>query len=81
VKVPFYSEIKEQEAKRRRVVIGLRGSRSAMAHQRQVSLVGDGAKVDTVSTSRTALSRPSDAFVFSYEFIYEQNSSIKGFQS
>jgi len=44
VKVPLYSEVKKQEAKRRRVVLGQRGSRSAMARQRQVSLVGDGAR-------------------------------------
>jgi hypothetical protein len=40
----LYSKIKNQEAKHRRVVIKQRGSRSAMALQRQVSLVGDGAK-------------------------------------
>ena len=44
MKVPLYNEIKNQEAKRRRVVIAQRGSRSAMARQREVSLVGDGAK-------------------------------------
>jgi len=44
VKVPRYSEIKAQEAKRRRFVMKLRGSRSAKARQRQVSLVGDAAK-------------------------------------
>jgi len=40
----LYRKIKNQEAKHRRVVIKQRGSRSAMALQRQVSLVGDGAK-------------------------------------
>jgi len=44
VKVPLYSKIKAQEAKSRRLVIRQRGSRTAMAHQRQVSLVGNGAK-------------------------------------
>ena len=44
MKVPHFRKIKEQEAKHRRVIIGQRGSRSAMARQRQVSLVGDGAK-------------------------------------
>jgi hypothetical protein len=44
VKVPLYSTVKDQEASRRRVVIGQRGSRSAMARQRRVSLVGSGAK-------------------------------------
>jgi hypothetical protein len=44
VKVPLYSEIKAQEAKQRRVVMKQRGSRSAMSRQREVSLVGDGAK-------------------------------------
>jgi hypothetical protein len=44
VKVPSYSKIKAQEAKQRRAVVKLRGTRSAMARQRQVSLVGDGAK-------------------------------------
>ena len=40
----IYNKIKKEEAKHRRVVIKQRGSRSAMALQRQVSLVGDGAK-------------------------------------
>jgi hypothetical protein len=40
----LYRKIKNQEAKHRRVVIKQRGSRSAMTLQRQVSLVGDGAK-------------------------------------
>jgi len=44
VKVPLYSEIKAQEARHRRIVMKQRGSRSAMARQREVSLVGDGAK-------------------------------------
>ena len=44
VKVPLYSEIKAQEARHRRVVMKQRGTRSAMARQRQVSLVGGGAK-------------------------------------
>jgi|GEM_PF-6651389 len=44
VKVPRYNEIKASEAKHRRVVMKQRGSRSATASQRQVSLVGDGAK-------------------------------------
>jgi len=44
VKVPLYSEIKAQEAKSRRLVMRQRGLRTAMARQRQVSLVGDGAK-------------------------------------
>jgi hypothetical protein len=44
MKVPLYREIKEQEASRRRIAAKQRGSRSAMARQRQVSLVGDGAK-------------------------------------
>jgi hypothetical protein len=44
VKVPLYTEIKAREAKQRRVIMRQRGSRSAMARQRQVSLVGDGAK-------------------------------------
>jgi hypothetical protein len=44
VKVPRHNEIKEQEAKQRRAVIKQRGSRSALAWQRQVSLVGDGSK-------------------------------------
>jgi hypothetical protein len=39
-----YSKIKKQEAKHRRVVIKARHTRLAMARQRQVSLVGDGAK-------------------------------------
>jgi hypothetical protein len=43
VKVPLYSTVKAQEAKRRRIN-GQRGSRSALARQCQVSLVGDGAK-------------------------------------
>jgi len=43
VKVPLYSAVKAQEAKRRHN-IGQRGSRSAKARQRQVSLVGVGAK-------------------------------------
>ena len=44
MKVPLYSEIKEQEARQRRLVMKQRGSRSALAQQRRVSLVGDGAK-------------------------------------
>jgi len=44
VKAPLYSAIKEKEAKQRRRVIKQRGSRSAMKRQREVSLVGDGAK-------------------------------------
>ena len=44
VKIPPYREIKAQEARSRRVVTEQRGSRSAMARQREVSLVGDGAK-------------------------------------
>jgi hypothetical protein len=44
MKVPLYSEIKKQEAKRRLAVMRHRGSRSAVARQRQVSLVGNGAK-------------------------------------
>jgi hypothetical protein len=44
VKVPLYSEIKDQEAKQRRIVMAQRGSRTALACQREVSLVGDGAK-------------------------------------
>ena len=44
VKAPLDSAIKAQEAKRRLAVIGHRGSRSAAARQRQVSLVGGVAK-------------------------------------
>jgi hypothetical protein len=44
VKVPLFSEIKEQEAKQRRIVKAQRGSKTALARQREVSLVGDGAK-------------------------------------
>jgi len=44
VKVPRHAEIKAQEAKHRRIVMRQRGSRLAMARQREVSLVGDGAK-------------------------------------
>jgi hypothetical protein len=44
VKIPPYREIKAQEARSRRLVIQQRGSRSAMARQRGVSLVGGGAK-------------------------------------
>jgi hypothetical protein len=44
VKVPQYSEIKAQEARQRRIIMKQRGLRSALAKQRQVSLVGDGAK-------------------------------------
>jgi hypothetical protein len=40
----LFSKIKEQEAKHRRITIKQRGSRLAMARQRQVSLVGDGSK-------------------------------------
>lgn len=39
-----YSEIKAQEAKSRRGMMKLRGSRAALAGQRRVSLVGSGAK-------------------------------------
>jgi hypothetical protein len=44
VKVPRYTVIKALETKHRRVVMKQRGSRLAMARQREVSLVGDGAK-------------------------------------
>ena len=54
VKVPSYSEIKAQEAKQRRAVVKLRGTRSAMARQRQVSLVGDGAKWRITNLPRVA---------------------------
>jgi hypothetical protein len=40
----LYRKIKKQEAKHRRIVMKQRGSRSALARQREVSLVGDGAK-------------------------------------
>jgi hypothetical protein len=44
VKFQRFDAIKEQEAKHRHLIIKQRGSRSAMARQRQVSLVGNGAK-------------------------------------
>jgi len=44
VKAPSFSQIKSQEAKHRRKIMKQRGSRSAMATQRRVSLVGDAAK-------------------------------------
>jgi len=44
VKALRFSEIKAQEARQRRLVMKQRGSRSALAYQRKVSLVGDGAK-------------------------------------
>ena len=44
MKVPLYREIKAQEARHRRRIIKQWGSRSAMAEQRDVSLVGDGSK-------------------------------------
>jgi hypothetical protein len=44
VKAPNFSQIKAQEAKHRRMIMKQRGSRSAMATQRRVSLVGDAAK-------------------------------------
>ncbi len=44
MKVLLFSNIKAQEAKQRRFAMKQRGSRSALAYQRQVSLVGDGAK-------------------------------------
>ncbi len=40
----IYRKIKQQEAQHRRVVVKARRTRLAMARQRQVSLVGDGAK-------------------------------------
>lgn len=44
MKVPSYSEIKKHEAEQRRLVMKQRGTRSALAAQRRVSLAGDGAK-------------------------------------
>ena len=44
MKAPSFSQIKAQEAKHRRMIMKQRGSRSAMATQRRVSLVGDGSK-------------------------------------
>ena len=55
VKNPLYSEIKEQEAKHRRVVMKQRGSRSAISLQRDLSLVGDGAKWQITNLRQVAL--------------------------
>lgn len=54
MKIPLYSEIKKQEAKHRRVVMKQRGSRSAMSLQRDMSLVGDGAKWQITNLSQVA---------------------------
>jgi len=42
VKALRYSELKKQEARQRQAVMRQRGSRSARAHQRRVSLAGHG---------------------------------------
>jgi hypothetical protein len=59
VKVPLYSDLKEQEAKHRRIVMKQRGSRSARIRQREVSLVGDGAKwqITNLRQVATAMSK------------------------
>jgi hypothetical protein len=44
VKARRYSEIKQREARSRLVVLGSKGTRSAVRHQRRVSLAGNGAK-------------------------------------
>jgi hypothetical protein len=59
VSAPIYSKIKKQEAQHRRIVINARGSRSAVARHRQVSLVGDGAKwrITNLSQVMTAMAK------------------------
>jgi len=54
VKIPLYSEIKAQEAKSRRLTMKQRGSRTALARQREVSFVGDGAKWQITNLSQVA---------------------------
>jgi hypothetical protein len=44
VKVTRYSEIKKHEVEHRRLVMQRRGTPSALAQQRRVSLAGNGAK-------------------------------------
>lgn len=54
MKALLFIDIKAQEAKQRRFAMKQRGSRSAQAYQRQVSLVGDGAKWQIINLRQVA---------------------------